>query len=139
LTGLEGALAELRGYLRSLELQYVAGAPPTRIKHEIGLAFGREQLRFDEAGHAQWFATFGKLVQSGLRIQRHLAKVLRIFASSSLSLPEAVARELEQNVGGLNELLLGLGRTNPEDAFATLNATLGKLTETIRNLRDALQ
>lgn len=139
LTGLEGALSELRGYLRSLELQYLAGAPQSRIKHEIGIAFGREQVRFDETGHAQWFATFSKLLQSAVRLQRHMAKLLRIFATSSLSLPEAEGHALEKNIGALNDLMLNLGRTNPEDAFARLNETLGSLTETIRNLRDALK
>jgi hypothetical protein len=76
MTALEAALGEVRGYLRSLEIQYLASRRE-RVRQTRGLVFGEERVFLEPPPQAQWFGTVQKLMQAGLRVNRNLAKVLR--------------------------------------------------------------
>ena len=138
LTALDGALGEVRGYLRSLEIQYLASRR-VAVREMRGLAFGKEQVFFEPPEQTQWFGTVQKLMRAGMRVHRSLAKVLRIYAGAKSRLPDPVAKQLEDGINGLNELLAGLHGMEPEQAFGALGSTLDSIGAGIRSLREALK
>lgn len=137
LTALDSAVGELRGYLGSLRVQYLASRREP-VRQTRGLAFGRERVYLEAQEQSQWFATIQKLMQAGIRVHRQLAKLLRLYAASKLRMREDVAQQLEQSINGLNELLVDLHGREPEQAFADVEAALDGISKTLRGFRDSL-
>jgi hypothetical protein len=136
--GVETALNELRGYVRSLEITFVTGARRTPLSSPgMSLAFfGRVSLVFTREGYERWHEIEEGVLTAAGRVQRHMNSLLRIFATSELRIPPDTAARLTTAVEDLNGIVSRLGQTHFEDLFGSLEATITECMDAMRMLRD---
>lgn len=138
--GVETALNELRGYVRSLEIAFVAGCR-TRPSNDTTMRlarFGSVQLIFTGNGHERWREIEEGILTTAGRINKHMSHLMRHFATTKLKLKGHTAKHLENTIGKLNELIGRLSQIHYEDLFRELESVVGECADVMRNLRNEL-
>jgi hypothetical protein len=140
LMGLETALNELRGYIRSLEIAFVTGSqsrdqttPMTSLAQ-----FGRTSLTFTRDGHDRWREIEEGITSTASRIQRHMSDLMRHFASTGLRLSPETAGRLQKTIERLNRLVGGLSQIHFQELFRSLEEVVGECMDVMRYIRTDL-
>lgn len=141
ITGAETALNELRGFVRSLEIVFVAGAQRRTTADPMTslAAFGQVGLTFTRDGYERWREIESDIVIATTRIQRHLNDLLRHFATTNLRLPRHAAEHLQRTTEHLNEVVRSLHQVSFAELFRALETVVGECADVMRNLRTELE
>jgi hypothetical protein len=138
IVGAETGLNELRGYVRSLELLYVAAASTGRAPASMRVGFGRADPRFTRQGYERWQETEQGIIRSASVIGRHINELLRICATTDFVLPSGGAQRLTSAINGLNDLVFSMGDLQFGQLFAMIEARIEDLMDALRQIRDGI-
>ena len=135
---LEGALREMRGYLNSLKIMFLAAGGGSQADQRR-VAFGSARLVLPESSFREWYKTEQEVTSAALRVQKSIQGIFKVYGTSRMKLPDRIATRLGEHVGELNELVASMQQLPLQKLFEGLENIIGNISDSLRDLKDEVE